>query len=326
MTSSAIKHITYKLVRYCISFYVIVTLNFLIPRLMPGDPFIYILGEELYYSAPDLVEDLKAKYGLNKPLYEQYVVYLTKLLHCDWGYSFQYMQPVFDVIALRLKWTLFLLMPSIVLGTIIGMAMGSIAGWRSKSKFDIGITSTFLIIYSMPHYWLAMLFIYIFAFHLNLFPLGGICSGESKGLERFVDILWHMSLPVLVLTLFNASYKYLIMRNSVVQVLEEDFIMTAKAKGLKDGAILFKHVLKNALLPLVTIVALDFGFMVSGTLLVEIVFSWNGMGTLIYDAVIARDYPILQGCFLIIAICVLVANFLADIGYAILDPRVRGGE
>jgi len=291
---------------------------------MPGDPFINILGEEFYYADPELVEGLKAKYGLNKPLHEQYIAYLINLAHCNWGYSFHYMQPVFDVIALRLKWTLLLLMPSIVLGTIIGMIAGSIAGWRNKSKLDIGVTSTFLLIYSMPHYWLAMLFVLIFAFHLNLFPLGGICSGESEGLEGLIDILWHMGLPVLVLTLFNASYKHLIMRNSVVQVLEEDFIVTARAKGLKDRAILFKHVLKNALLPLVTIVALDFGFMVSGTLLVEIVFSWNGMGTLIYDAVIARDYPILQGCFLITAVCVLVANFLADIGYAILDPRVRG--
>jgi len=323
MASSAIKHITYKLVRYCISFYVIVTLNFLIPRLMPGDPFIYILGEELYYSALDLVEDLKVKYGLDKPLYEQYVVYLAKLLHCDWGYSFHYMQPVFDVVLLRLKWTLILLIPSIFLGSIIGMLLGLIMGWKNSSKLDIGLTSVLLFVYSMPHYWLAMLSILIFAYYLKLFPLGGVYHSRSEGLERLADVLWHMCLPVAVLTFFNASYKYLIMRNSVVQVLGEDFIVTAKAKGLNDRTILFRHILKVASLPLLTIVALDFGFMVSGALLVEIVFTWPGMGTLIYDAIITRDYPILQGCFLLVSLCVLIANFIADVCYALLDPRIR---
>jgi peptide/nickel transport system permease protein len=135
-----------------------------------------------------------------------------------------------------------------------------------------------------------------------------------------------MALPVAVLTLFGTAYNYLIMRNSVVQVSSEGFVLTARAKGLRERDILFRHVLRNALLPVVTVLALDFGFMVSGTLLVEIVFSWGGMGTLIYDAVLARDYPLLHGCFLIISICVLVANFLADVAYAALDPRIRGGE
>jgi len=134
MVKVAIQYITRKFCRYILSFFIIITLNFFIPRLMPGDPFINILGEEFYYADPELVEGLKTKYGLNKPLHEQYIAYLINLAHCNWGYSFHYMQPVFDVIALRLKWTLLLLMPSIVLGTIIGMIAGSIAGWRNKSK------------------------------------------------------------------------------------------------------------------------------------------------------------------------------------------------
>ena len=322
--TTRIQYITRKTLRYILSFFVIITLIFLIPRLMPGDPFINILGEEVYYRAPELVHELKAEYGLDRPLYEQYFTYLRNLIHRDWGYSFHYMQPVFNVIIFKLKWTLVLLIPAVVFGAILGMLIGSIAGWKRGSKLDTETTSTFLFFYSMPHYWLAMLFVLIFAFHLDLFPLCGICSGGTEGFERFVDILWHMALPVTVLTIFNASYNYLIMRNSVVQVSSEGFILTARAKGLKERKVLFKHVFRNALLPLVTVIALDFGFMFSGVLLVEIIFSWGGMGTLIYDAVLARDYPLLHGCFLIIAICVLIANFLADVMYAVLDPRVRG--
>ncbi|RLG86235.1 MAG: ABC transporter permease [Thermoprotei archaeon] len=290
---------------------------------MPGDPLLHLLGEELYYSVPDLVEELKAKYGLNKPLYEQYLIYLVNLLHFNWGCSFHYMQPVFDIIVLRLKWTLFLLVPSVLLGSAIGMFLGLIARWKSGSKLDIESALTLLFVYSMPHYWLAMLSLLIFAFHLKLFPLGGVYHSGLEGFSKLADILWHMCLPLAVLSFFNTSYKYLIVRNSVIHVLEEEFILTAMAKGLDDQTILFKHVLRIASLPLLTIVTLDFGFMVSGTLLVEVVFSWPGMGALIYDAITAKDYPVLQGCFLLVTLCVLVANFLADICYTILDPRVR---
>jgi len=312
--------------RYLFTLFIIVTLIFLIPRMMPGDPFISVLGEEVYYRAPDLVQELKAQHGLDRPLHEQYFTYLRNLIRGNFGYSFHYSQPVWGVIAYKLKWTLVLLVPSTILGAVLGIVVGSAAGWWRSSRLDTGITSLFLFLYSMPHYWLAMLFVLIFAFYLGLFPLSGITQGGLMGATKILDVMWHMALPVAVLTLFGTAYNYLVMRNSVVQVSSEGFILTARAKGLQERDILFRHVLRNAMLPVITVLALDFGFMVSGTLLVEIVFSWGGMGTLIYDAVLARDYPLLHGCFLIITICVLVANFLADIAYAILDPRIRGGE
>jgi len=302
-----------------------VTLIFIIPRMMPGDPFISLLGEEVYYRSPELVEELKAQYGLDRPLPEQYLSYLQNLAHGDLGYSFHYSQPVWDVIAYKMKWTFVLLIPSVFLGAILGIVLGSMAGWRHGSGMDTGITSLFLFIYSMPHYWLAMIFVLVFAFYLGLFPLSGITGGGLAGAEKLMDVIWHMALPVLVLTLFGATYNYFIMRSSVLQILGEGFVLTARAKGLPERDVLFRHVLQNALLPLVTVVALDFGFMVSGALLVEIVFSWGGMGTLVYDAVLARDYPLLHGSFLIIAFCVLAANFMADMLYAVLDPRIAGG-
>jgi len=292
--------------------------------MMPGDPFVSLLGEEVYYRSPDLVAELKAQYGLDRPLPDQYLSYLQNLAQGNFGYSIHYSQPVWDVIAYKIKWTFVLLIPSIILGAILGVAVGALAGWRHGSGMDTGITSWFLFLYSMPHYWLAMLFVLIFAFYLGYFPLSGITAGGLVGMEKLRDVIWHMALPVSVLTLFSAAYNFFIMRGSVVQVSGEGFVLTARAKGLSERAVLFRHVLRNAMLPLVTVIALDFGFMVSGTLLVEIVFSWGGMGTLIYDAVMARDYPLLHGCFLVIAACVLAANFMADALYAVLDPRISG--
>jgi len=318
-------YIASQALRYSISLFIIVTLIFLIPRMMPGDPFISLLGEEVYYRSPELVAELKAQFGLDRPLPEQYISYLQNLVQGNFGYSFHYSQPVWDVIAYKMKWTFVLLIPSVILGAILGIVMGAAAGWLRGSGMDTGITSLFLFLYSMPHYWLAMLFVLVFAFYLGLFPLSGITGGGLEGLEKLRDVLWHMTLPVSVLTLFGAAYNYFIMRSSVVQISSEGFVLTARAKGLMERDVLFRHVLRNAMLPLVTVIALDFGFMVSGALLVEIVFSWGGMGTLVYDAVLARDYPLLHGSFLVIAICVLAANFMADVIYAVLDPRIRGG-
>lgn len=320
--TTRVQYIIRKSIRYLLSFFLIVTLIFLIPRVMPGNPILNILGEELYYAAPDLVQELKAEFGLDQPLHVQYVHYLANLIHGEWGYSFRYNQPTFDVIIFKLKWTLVLLIPSIILGCMLGALFGALAGWRRNSKFDAGATSIFLFLYSMPGYWFAMVAVLILSFHFDLFPLCGVTSGGLSGSERTFDILWHMMLPVAVLSLFGASSTYLIMRNSVVTVRGEDFVLMAWAKGLGEPIVLFKHVVMNALAPLVTIMALRFGFMVSGVLLIEIVFSWPGMGTMIYDAILARDYPLLHGSLLIIAICVLLANFLADIMYTWLDPRI----
>lgn len=319
-------YIARQALRYSISLFIIITLVFLIPRMMPGDPFISLLGEEVYYRSPDLVEELKAQYGLDQPMGEQYFSYLNNLVEGNLGYSFHYSQPVWEVIAYKMKWTIVLLIPSVILGAILGIVMGAASGWRRGTGRDTGITSLFLFIYSLPHYWLAMLFVLIFAFYLGLFPLSGITSGGQEGLAKLRDVLWHMALPVSVLTIFGSAYNYFVMRSSVVQISGEGFVLTARAKGLREGEILFKHVLRNAMLPLVTVIALDFGFMVSGALLVEIVFSWGGMGTLVYDAVLSRDYPLLHGSFLVIAVCVLTANFLADVLYAVLDPRIKISE
>ncbi len=310
-------------VRYLAALFIIVTLNFLLPRLMPGDPVMNIVGEEAYYGSEETLDALRADLGLDQALHVQYGRYMAGLATGDWGYSYLYLRPVQESITLHLGWTLTLVLPSVILAALLAALLGGIAAWRRGSRTDIGLSSAHLLVYSMPHYWLAMLTLLIFSFHLGWFPLGRATSGGTSGLPYLLDVGWHMLLPLLVITAFKAAYDFLIVRNSVVSILGEDYVLMAQAKGLSGMAVLFRHALRNSLAPLVTVTAIQFGMVLSGALLVEVVFSWPGMGTLIYDAIGARDYPLLQSAFLIIAICVLIANFIADLLYPQLDPRTR---
>ncbi|ACZ62370.1 ABC transporter permease [Dehalococcoides mccartyi] len=310
-----------KALRYGIVLLVVIALNFLIPRVMPGDPVKNILGEQAYYTAED-VAALSVELGLDKPIYQQFGDYLGGLFGGDWGYSYLYMQPVLEAVGGHLLWTLVLILPAIILGALLAGFAGLVAGYFRKTPLDIGLTSGFMLIYAMPHYWIAMLMLMFFSFNLGWFPMGKVTSGGLSGLAYFTDLFWHMALPLLVVTLFKAAYDFLIMRNTVISICGEDYILMARAKGLSRGRILFKHILRNSLAPLVTVTAIQFGMLFSGVLLVETVFSWPGMGTLIYEAIGARDYPLIQGAFLIIAVCVLLANMTADLLYRRLDPRV----
>ncbi len=310
-------------VRYLAALFVIVTLNFLLPRMMPGDPVMNIVGEEAYYGSGEVLDALRADLGLDEALHVQYGRYMTGLVTGDWGYSYLYLQPVRESITLHLRWTLALVLPSVVLAALLAALLGSIAAWKRSSRTDVGLSGAHLLIYSMPHYWLAMLLLFMFSFKLGWFPLGRATSAGASELPYLIDVGWHMFLPLLVVTAFKAAYDFLIVRNSVVSILGEDYVLMAQAKGLSGMAVLFRHALRNALAPLVTVTAIQFGMVLSGALLVEVVFSWPGMGTLIYDAIGARDYPLLQSAFLIIAICVLIANFIADVLYPYLDPRTR---
>ena len=309
--------------RYLAALFIIVTLNFLLPRMMPGDPVMNIVGEEAYYGSGEALDALRADLGLDEALHVQYGRYMAGLVTGDWGYSYLYLQPVRESITLHLGWTLALVLPSVVLAALLAALLGGIAAWRRSSRTDVGLSGIHLLVYSMPHYWLAMLLLFVFSFKLGWFPLGRATSGGASELPFLIDVGWHMLLPLVVVTAFKAAYDFLIVRNSVVSILGEDYVLMAQAKGLSGMAVLFRHALRNALAPLVTVTAIQFGMVLSGALLVEVVLSWPGMGTLIYDAIGARDYPLLQSAFLIIAICVLIANFIADVLYPYLDPRTR---
>jgi peptide/nickel transport system permease protein len=312
-----------KVTRYLVAFFIIVSLNFLVPRLMPGDPLMNIIGEEAYYGSQGTLDALRADLGLDQPLIVQYGNYLVGIFTGDWGYSYLYMRPVFESITLHLGWTFVLILPSVIIAACVGAVLGSMAARRRGMRLDAGLTGSFLLAYSMPNYWLAMLALFVFSFLLGWFPLGRAHSGGATGLPYLIDVGWHMLLPVAIITIAKTAYDFIIVRNSVVSIYGEDYILMAEAKGLSQTAVLFKHALRNALAPLVTVTAIQFGMIFSGAMLVEVVFSWPGIGTLIYRAIGARDYPLIQFAFFIVAVCVLLANFVADLLYLWLDPRSR---
>lgn len=285
---------------------------------MPGDPISNLMGED-FIGTQESVQKLKTELGLDKPLFIQYLNYWKNTLRLDLGYSYHLHVSVLKSMTTRMKWTLLLMGVSIILGTFFGTVLGAFSGWGKNNLNNKITTGFFLSLYCMPPFFLSLLFLYVFGFKLGLFPLKGLYETGTIG-----DILQHFFLPVLVLSLFLAARNYIIMRGSVIQERSKMYVIYAKAKGLTGTKILLRHIFKNASLPILTLVALDFGFIFSGALYIEIVFSMNGMGTLIFDALQSRDYPVLQGCFLIITLMVLAANIFADIVYGSVDPRIRG--
>jgi peptide/nickel transport system permease protein len=306
-----------KLIRYGLALFIIFSLNFLIPRLMPGDPLLNLLGENASVTE-DTLAGLRAEMGLDSPLGVQYLSYWGRLFRLDLGYSYFFHDRITSLILSRAGKTLLLLLPAILLGAWIGIAGGARAGWRSRRPGSRLATYGFLLLYSSPPFFLGMLALYVFAFLLGWFPLRSVYSSGN-----FAAVLHHLFLPGLVLTLFAAARNFLLMRGSVLQEKSKLYVLQARASGMARKDIVGRHITKNASLPVLTLVALDFGFLFSGALLIEIVFSLNGMGALIYDALLARDYPTLQGAFLLITITVILANICADILYCSLDPRVR---
>ncbi len=308
----------------------IVSFNFILVRLMPGDPLRNILGEEDFYrlsnTNPALLEELRVYYGLDGSLWEQYCRYIQNMSHLDFGYSYKNDLPVLQEIAVNAKWTLILLIPTLVIGAFAGGYLGLKAGWKNGGIADRILTPLALFFKTVPGNCLAILFLMIFAFKLKLFPIAGMVSGgHLTGMKRFVSILHHMALPMSVLLLYRIASNFLLMKSTVAQIRDAEYTVTAFSKGLTERQVIRRHVLKNALAPYITALCMQMGGLLGGATFIEIVFSWRGMGLLYYNAMGVRDFPVLQCCFLISGSCVILSNLLADLFTAIIDPRVRGG-
>lgn len=329
MTKKKFLHGSYKLLIYLLTIWIIATFNFFLIRFMPGDPLEHLVGEEdyLYLSSahPEVLEELQETYGLDGSLADQYISYIGKLVRGDWGYSYQNKVPVLTIILQRLGRTFRLILPAVLLSSVLGIVLGALAGWRSGTRTDKIISRLSLIFYSIPGYCLGMLGLLIFCFWLGLVPSGGMTSGGLTGAAYTRDVIWHMLLPVGVLTVSKLSYNIQMMRSSMMDAKREDFVLVARTKGLSEKRILFLHILPNAALPMVTIITMQMGFIVSGSMMMEQLFNWDGMGLLIYNAIRANDYPVLQGGLLILTICVVLANILSDLLCALIDPRVKDG-
>jgi len=295
----------------------VVTLAFAVPRAMPGDPVANIVGAEAGLEEAQLAA-IRAQLGLDLPPLRQYALYLGALLRGDFGTSYHFHAGVASLILSRIGWTLLLVGPSVLIGAALGAFLGARSGWNPRRAGSRISYAAALAVSSTPPYFLALLLLYLLSFRLGLFPLKGFYSSGG-----FPDVLHHLALPVTVLSLFSTARDLTVMRGSMIREKGRPYVTFARAKGAADGRALLRHALRNASLPLATMAAMDLGFLFGGALFVEIAFSMNGMGTLIYEAVKARDYPVLQGAFLAVSLTVLAGNVLADALYAVLDPRVR---
>lgn len=290
---------------------------------MPGDPVSMIV--DMVRLRPQQVQRLYELFGLDKPIFEQYLQYMSQTLQGFFGYSFYSQRPIAQDIMERLPNTLLLVGTATALSIVIGMVAGIVAAARRRSAIDLSVITFGFLGNSIPIFWLGLIFLMIFGVNLKWFPLRGTTSvpAPTEPLGLVVDILWHMTLPTIALVILIFGSYALIMRASMIDVLTENYITIARAKGINERTVLYKHALRNAMLPMVTVIALAFGQMFSGALLTETVFSWFGLGRYIWDAILKQDYPALQGIFFIISVMVLVANLIADLIYGVLDPRIR---
>ncbi len=302
-----------------------IVFNFFVFRLMPGDPVAILISGQIQ-GREEMAAAIRALWGLDQPLHVQFVQYLVNMLTFNFGISFtEGYRPVIDSIAARLPNTLLLMGTAAIITIIMGIITGIAAASKRGGSFDMGMVVTALTFYSIPTFWLGMMFILIFGFYIPLFPMSGTVARPipEDPLAYAFSVGHHLFLPAITLALVSYGGYMLVMRNTLIDVLTEDYIVTARAKGVDERTVLYKHALRNAILPLVTMIALTFGFLITGATLTETVFNWYGLGRLIFDSVIAHNYPVLQAIFYIMALTVIIANFIADILYGFLDPRVR---
>lgn len=315
-----------KILGALLTIYVVITVSFFMVRFMPGDPLQHLVGQEEYYylleNDPAELEHLAEKYGLNDSIGTQYLRYLNNVIHMDFGIAYSNKQPVVDNVMKCMGWTVLLSVPTWIIGGLLGGILGVIAGWRPGKLFDSIMTPIALFLNTVPSNCIGVLALVVFAYKLRWVPIGGMTKGMLTGWARTLDILHHMALPLSLLILFRIAGDFMLMKSSVSQIRREDYTTTARSKGLSEGKILFRHVMKNALLPYVTSMCMQMGSLLSGSMMIETIFGWKGMGQLFYNAVSNRDFPTAQLCFLISAFCVVSANLVSDLIISVIDPRV----
>ena len=302
----------------------IVICNFVLLKLAPGDAAEVLAGEAGAGTAEYLAE-LRARFGLDQPVYKQLWHYVVKLVTLDLGFSFRHNQTVLSLILDRLPATLLLMFSGMGLAVIIGATLGVLASQRVNQLRD-NIISVFAILsFSVPVFWLGLMLIVVFSVNLGWLPAGGMetMASGKQGVARLLDILRHMVMPVTTLGLFYVALYTRVMRASMLEVFNQDYVTTARAKGLSERRITFRHVFRNALLPMVTLVGVQFGTLLGGSVLVETVFSWPGLGRLAFEAVFQRDINLLLGILLMCSVLVVLSNILVDVMYSQLDPRIR---
>jgi peptide/nickel transport system permease protein len=320
-------YIARRLVSALVTIAMITVINFLLFRAMPGSPERILLR-----NTPNVTEEMKQaareRWGLDRPVFpDQFLAYITATAQGDLGFSFAARgRPVAEVIGDRIWPTVILFGLGEAVAIAIGLALGAYSGWKRGGWVDQVGNGVSLVLYATPYFLLGMLFLLVFALGLGWFPTFGMMTSGAQYtsiLDRAADFGSHLFLPLATVALGLVGQYAILMRSSIIETLSEDYVTTARAMGLRDGRVLRHHALPNALLPTVSLVAINLGFVIAGAITVEVVFNWPGLGTLVVEALTARDYPVLQGTFLLLGVSVVLANLAADLAYAALDPRVR---
>jgi peptide/nickel transport system permease protein len=319
---------------YLVALWAAVTFNFIIPRLMPGDPAeAYIARLQTLQVTRAQIAAIRAEFGVNPnvPIWKQYFDYLNGLLHGNLGIATsQFPSQVTDILRQSLPWTIGLVGAALILSFLIGTLVGMLIAWRRGSWYDTAVPPILTFLSAVPYFWMALGLIYVFGVGLNWFPTdsGYDVFSVTPGwnIDFISNVAQHAILPVITLVIGTLAGWVLTMRNTMITTLSEDYVLMAQAKGLPERRVMFHYAARNAILPSITSFSISLGLVVSGSLLTEIVFNYPGIGFALYKAVQGDDYALVEGCFLVIALAVLIANFVSDLFYAFLDPRVRRGS
>jgi peptide/nickel transport system permease protein len=318
-------YILKRLILAVFTLYFLASVLFILFRMLPGDPTMTVLSSAL---DPDVQQEMRHRFGLDRPLIEQYVIYLKNLVTGEFGVSFQHGVKAFDIIAEKFWNTIFLMVPAFILVFFLGITLGSYVAWKRGAFIEKAVVTGSMVLRSAPDFWVGIVFIFIFAIKLDIFPTGHMRTPGYSATGTFdiffsLDYLYHLALPLLMMTLYYCCYPLLVMRTAMLEVLGEDFIDLCQAKGLSKKRVIFKHAMRASLLPIATSIALLGAYATAGSVLIETVFSWPGLGRLMVQSVIYSDYPVAQACFLLIGVMVVCGNLLSDLLYGILDPRIR---
>ena len=328
------RHILRRAGFYLIALWAAVTFNFIIPRLMPGDPAeAYIARLQTQQVTRAQIAAIRAEFGVNPgvPIWKQYFDYLNGILHGNLGIATsQFPSQVTDILKQSLPWTISLVGAALILSFLIGTLIGMVIAWRRGSWYDTAIPPILTFLSAVPYFWMALALIYVFGVGLSWFPTDSAYDvfnvTPGWNLDFIGSVVQHAILPVITLVVGTLAGWVLTMRNTMITTLSEDYVLMAQAKGLPERRVMFNYAARNAILPSITSFSISLGLVVSGSLLTEIVFNYPGIGFALYKAVQGDDYALVEGCFLVIALAVLIANFASELVYTFLDPRVRRGS
>jgi peptide/nickel transport system permease protein len=302
--------------------FAVVALTFFLIRLAPGDPAQILAGDA---PTPAFLAQIRAEYGLDKPVWTQFLAFLGKALAGDFGISLYAQRPVFSVILERFPATVIMTGTAMIVASVVGILVGVASAKRAGSRADAAITAASLLGYSMPGFWVGQLLVLLFAVWLDWFPASGMVAARATytGWRYVEDVAWHMVLPVTTLSVFLLTLIARFTRAAMIDALDQDYVLVAEAKGASRNRVLWHHAFRNACVTTVTVIGLEFGAVLAGAVVVEIVFGWPGLGRLFYDAIYRRDFPLLTGAFMFSSMIVIVVNMVSDVVCALLDPRIR---